>query len=372
MSDGCGTMRGRNRRLWTLALGLISSAALAAGHLPDRMEAIVQRGVGAPGVLKLEYLPVPAPGANQVLVHVYAAGVNPVDWKTRTGNPRAGGLADPMRPGAGGGTSGPARAAAPGSLAMAKIPGGEMAGVVAALGSQVTHWRIGEAVYGRANTGGYAQYVVIDAEAIAAKPPRLTFAQAAGLPVAGATAMLCLRTAGVGPGQTVVIIGAAGGVGSVMVQLAKSLGVHVIGIASSRHTAYLKTLGADEVVNYDIDNPAQKINGADAVIDLVDGPAAAALSYVRRGGKLILPTGYVSSEQCAAAGVTCAEPDRRGAPGAAEALAQLNQLVAAGKLTIKVEQEFALADASRAQEREHAGHVQGKIILITTTVANTS
>jgi NADPH:quinone reductase-like Zn-dependent oxidoreductase len=372
MSDGSGTMRGRNRRLWTSSLGLISSAALAAGHLPDSMEAIVQRGVGGPGVLKLEHLPVPAPGANQVLVHVYAAGVNPVDRKTRTGNPRAGGLADPMRPGAAGGTGGRVPAAAPGSPAMAKIPGSEMAGVIAALGSQVTHWRVGEAVYGRANTGGYAQYIVIDAEAIAAKPPRLTFAQAAGLPVAGVTAMLSLRTAGVGPGQTVVIIGAAGGVGSVTVQIAKSLGANVIGIASSRHNVYLKKLGADEVVNYDIERPAERINGADAVVDLVDGPAAAALSYVKRGGTLVLPTGYLSSEQCAAAGVTCAEPDRRGAPGAAETLAQLNQLVEAGKLTIKVEQEFALADASRAQEREHAGHVQGKIILITTTVANTS
>ncbi len=372
MSDGCETMRGRNRRLWASALGLMSSAALAAGHLPDSMEAIVQRGVGGPGVLKLEHLPVPAPGENQVLVHVYAAGVNPVDWKTRTGNPRAGGLADPMRPGAGGGTSGPGPAAAPGSPAMAKIPGGEMASVIAAIGNQVTHWRVGAAVYGRANTGGYAQYVVIDAEAIAAKPTRLTFAQAAGLPVAGVTAMLSLRTAGVGPGQTVVIIGAAGGVGSVTLQIAKSLGANVIAIASSRHNEYLKKLGADEVVNYDIEKPAERINGADAVVDLVDGPAAAALSYVKRGGKLILPTGYVSSEQCTAAGVTCAEPDRRGAPSAAETLAELNQLVEAGKLTIKVEQEFALADASLAQEREHAGHVQGKIILITTTVANTS
>ncbi len=372
MSDKYSRSRCTNSLALTAALCLISSRGLAATDVPTSMEAIVQRGAGGADVLKLEHMPVPAPEANEVLVHVYAAGVNPVDWKTRSGNQRFGGLADPTRPGAAGAVGGPGPGAAPVSPAAPKIPGGEMAGVIAAVGSGVTQWHVGEAVYGRARMGGYAQYVVVDTDAIAAKPKRLTFAQAAGVPVAGVTAQISLDTAGVTRGQTVVIIGAAGGVGSATVQIAKARGARVIAVASSRHNAYLKTLGADEVVNYDTANPAGKISNADAAIDLVDGPADAALPYLKRGGKLILPTGYLSQEQCASASVTCAEPDKRGAPGVGVTLAQLNQLIDAGQLTMKVERTFPLAQAGQAQELDHAGHAEGKIILVITEAANRS
>ena len=367
-------------RLTAPLLAVVPAVVLAAaGAVPQSMEAVVQRGVGGPEVMKLEHLSVPRPAANQVLVQVYAAGVNPVDWKTRTGNPRVGGLADATRPGATGGpgeSKSPAAPAGPATQATGgaapKIPGGEVAGVVAAVGDAVTQWHVGDAVYGRARAGGYAQYVVADTDVIAAKPKRLTFAQAAGLPVGGLTALSSLNTAGVHSGQTLVIIGAAGGVGSATVQIAKARGVKVIAIASSRHNAYLKQMGADGIVNYDKGNPAEKIGNADAVIDLVDGPAAAALSYVKRGGKVILPTGYLPLEQCAAAGVVCAEPDKSQPPSAAEVYAQLNRFVDAGQLTVKVQQTLPLAQAGQAQELDHAGHAEGKIILVTTAAANQS
>jgi NADPH:quinone reductase-like Zn-dependent oxidoreductase len=251
------------------------------------------------------------------------------------------------------------------------ILGDEVAGVIAATGPGVTQWHVGDAVYGRtAHGGGYAQYVVADSDGIAAKPKRLTFAQAAGIPTAGATGLLAVKQAGVGPGQTLVIVGAAGGVGSAALQIAKAQGARVITVAASQHNDYLKQLGADEIVNYDKENPADRIRNADAVINLVDGPAAGVLSYVKRGGAIVLPAGVIPREQCAAAGVTCNGLDHGSGPGITESLEQVNRLVDAGRFTVKVEKSFPLAQAGDAQELDRAGHAEGKIVLITTSVAN--
>jgi NADPH:quinone reductase-like Zn-dependent oxidoreductase len=352
------------------ALSIISTMACAA-DLPQTMEAIVQRGVGGPDVLRLEHMPVPQPGANQVLVHSYAVGINPLDWRTRMGIRRQ----DQDRPPAGGDQQALGVASSAGlpsqTSTQPAILGDEVAGVIAAIGPGVTQWHVGDAVYGRtAHAGGYAQYVVADGDGIAAKPKRLTFAQAAGIPTAGATGLLAVKQAGVSPGQTLVIVGAAGGVGSAVLQIAKAQGGRVITVASSQHNAYLKQLGADEIVNYDKENPADRIRNADAVINLVDGPAAGVLSYVKRGGAIVLPAGVIPREQCAAAGDTCNGLDHSSGPGITEALEQINRLVDAGQFTIKVEKTFPLNQAGQAQELDRAGHAEGKIILITTSVAN--
>lgn len=342
-----------------------------AAEVPRMMQAIVQHGVGGPEVLRLERLPVPQPGADQVLVHIYAAGINPLDWRARIGVRRQDQGAPPgrgVRESAGGsGSAG--TPAARGSQPI--IPGDEMAGVIAAVGPDVTQWRVGEAVYGRsAGRGGdYAQYAVANNDGIAPKPKRLTFEQAAGIPTAGITALLAVKQAAVGRNQTLVVVGAAGGVGSAVLQIAKAQGARVIAIASSQHNAYLKRLGADEIVNYDRENPADRIRNADAVINLVDGPAAGLLSYVKRGGAIVLPAGVIPREQCASAGITCNGMDRSNTTSTAESLAQINRLAERGQFTVKVEKAFPLGQAGQAQELDRAGHAEGKIVLQTTSAA---
>lgn len=360
-------LRYTGRLAWAIALGLGVTLAFAAG-VPRMMEAIVQEGVGGPDVLKLEHLPVPQPRADQVLVHVYAAAINPLDWRARMGiqrqdqggPPRSGGPRVGPR-------SGRARTGAPGP-SEPRIPGGDIAGVIAAVGPGVTQWRVGDAVYGRGRHG-YAQYVVANSNDIATKPKGLTFEQAAGIPTADITGLAAVRQTGIGPGQSVVIVGAAGGVGSAALQIAKAQGAKVIAIASSQHNAYLQQLGADEIVNYDKTNPADRIKNADAVINTVDGSAAAVLSYVKRGAAIVLPAGVIPREQCASAGVTCNGMDHARALSTAESLEQINRLVDAGKFTVKVEKSFPLSQAGEAQELDRAGHAEGKIILITTAAA---
>lgn len=361
-------LRYTSRLAWATALSLNVTMAFAA-DVPRTMEAIVQEGIGGPGVLKPEHLPVPQPRANQVLVHVYAAGINPLDWRARMGIRRQ----DQGAPPGGGERKAAATSArvSPRSPDRSElnIPGDEFAGIIAALGPGVTQWRVGEAVYGRATHGGYAQYVVANGDDIAAKPKRLTFAQAAGIPVAGITGLMAVKQAGIGPGQTIVIVGAAGGVGSAALQIAKAQGARVIAIASSQHNAYLERLGADEIINYDRANPADRIKNADAVINTVDGRAVGVLSYVKRGGTIVLPAGIISREACASAGVTCNGMDRRRAPTTSESLDQINRLVDAGRFTVKVEKSFTLEQAGQAQEMDRAGHAEGKIVLTTTSAA---
>ncbi|HWG77882.1 MAG TPA: NADP-dependent oxidoreductase [Steroidobacteraceae bacterium] len=332
------------------------------------MKAIVQEGIGGPEVLKLESLPVPQPRANQVLVRVYAAAINPLDWRARMGVQRhdQGG---PPRGSDKGASLAPRRGrtrSPNGPEPM--IPGGDIAGVIAAVGPGVMQWRVGDAVYGRGRHG-YAQYVLANGNDIAPKPKRLAFAQAAGIPTADITGLMAVKQAGVAPDQTVVIVGAAGGVGSAALQVAKAQGAKVIAIASSQHNAYLKQLGADEIVNYDKSNPADRIKKADAVINTVDGSAAATLSYVKRGGAIVLPAGVIPRTQCASAGVTCNGMDHARALSTTEALEQINALVDAGKFTVKVERSFPLEQAGQAQELDRAGHAEGKIVVVTTSEA---
>lgn len=369
MSGQSRWLRYISRLAWTAAFSITVTMAFAA-DAPQTMQAIVQEGTGGPDVLKAEQLPVPQPRAGQVLVQVYAVAINPLDWRARMGIQRHDQGAPPGAGNAGraGAARGRVRARTAGRPGP-RIPGGDIAGIIAALGPGVTQWHLGDAVYGRAVRGGYAQYAVSNSADIAAKPKRLTYTQAAGIPTAGITGLEAVKQADIRAGQTVVIVGAAGGVGSAAVQVAKAQGAMVIAIASSQHDAYLQQLGADEIVNYDKGNPADRIKNADAVINTVDGSAAATLAYIKRGGTIVLPAGVIPREQCASAGVTCNGMDHGRAPTTAESLDQINHLVDEGRFTVKVEKVFTLAQAGEAQELDRAGHAEGKIVLTTTPAA---
>jgi NADPH:quinone reductase-like Zn-dependent oxidoreductase len=339
-----------------LALSALVTTSALAARIPTEQRAIVQTGSGGPEVLKLQSIPVLEPGEGQVLVEIYAAGVNPVDWKIREGFGRPPG-------------------------ASASVPGFDIAGVIVKVGAAVTGLRVGEAVFGRVGpvaeglNGGYAHYAVVPATNVIPKPTRLTFAQAAGLGVAGGTAERMIERTQVSAGQRVLITGVAGGVGSSAAQIAKAKGAYVIGTASARHGEYLKSIGVDQIIDYTQGNVAAAVTGVDVVLDTVGGDALRqTLAALKKGGILQSVAGSAPADQCAATAVTCID---NGPPGPSDRpydqlLEEIARLVDAGKFTIHVDRTFSLNQAAAAQEYNRQGHTEGKVILsVEASKANT-
>lgn len=325
---------------------LVVAASMTAGPTltlaaPAKMQAIVQTTVSDADVLQLQTVDTPKPAANQILIKVYAAAVNPVDWKRR-----------------------PAITTLASGSVLPAIPGYDVAGVVDSVGSSVTAWKVGEAVLARA-PGAYAQYAVADADSVAAKPRRFSFEQAAGVTIAGSAAFGAAEAAKIAPGQRVAIIGAAGGAGSAAVDVAHAKGASVIAVGHSSQAAWLKQQGVAQFVAYDKDNVAARIKGVDAVLNMVDGQADTALAYVKRGGFLASIAGGATAEKCTAAGVTCVQI-RGPTPGMSqsETLIALGALADAGKYTVRVTKVWPLAQAAVAQQFARAGETMGKVVLV--------
>jgi NADPH:quinone reductase-like Zn-dependent oxidoreductase len=336
--------------------------SVVSAAIPKDQQAIVQTGVGGPEVLKLQTIPVLSPGDGQVLIRVYAAAVNPTDWKTRNG----------LTPG-----SGPVP-----HMSDAHVPGLDVAGVVVKLGAGVRQLKVGEHVFsmiGRGEfgglNGGYSQFVLAPAENVVAKPKNLSFAEAAGLGVAGMTGARTVDQSRISAGQRVLITGVAGGVGSTAAQIAIARGAHVIGTASAQHAQFLRSIGVTEVIDYTQTDWAGKATDVDVVIDTVGGDTAlAAFGTLKKGGTFISVVGRnVTPDQCAAAQVNCVAngvPGSAGVPAVGDLLREVAQLAAAGKLTVHVDRAYPLAQAADAQELNRAGHTEGKVILTVTSGAN--
>src|SRR5689334_5724164 len=206
------------------------------------MKAIVAHEFGGPEVLKYEDAPRPQPKENEVLVRVIAAGVNPVDTYVRSGH-----FGTPTLP---------------------VIPGRDIAGIVEETGPSATQFKKGDAVYGNVNNGGYAEYAVAAEKNIALKPVSLDFIQAAAVPVAARTAWNALiETAHLGAGQTVLIQGGSGGVGSFAIQIAKERGAKVYATASTANQDLLKELGADVVIDYTKQKFEDVVKDVDVVLE---------------------------------------------------------------------------------------------------------
>lgn len=312
------------------------------------MRAVRQHTLGGPQVLTVEQVPRPVPLPTEVLVRVQAAGVNPVDWKTRGGTGMAGVLGDPPF-----------------------VLGWDVAGVVEQVGYGVTTLTPGDEVYGmpwfpRA-AGAYADYVTAPARQFARRPAELSAVQAAALPLAALTAWQALvDTAAVAPGQRVLVTAAAGGVGHLAVQIGRHLGAHVIAVASGRHRDWVTGLGAKEFVDYTRGPFEQAIGDVDVVLDLVgddhDATGTRALSTLRPGGLLVAVPGLSAAQVRASADrgtrVTpfLVEPD-----GAA--LARIAALAAAGELQVEVAQVFPLEAAAEAHAQGETGRTRGKLVL---------
>ena len=311
-----------------------------------RMTAVTQDEFGGPEVLHLAEVPRPEPTLTEVLVRVDAAGVNPADWKTRSGRGTAALWGPP-----------------PFTL------GWDAAGVVEAVGPGVTTLREGDRVFGMAwfprQAGAYAEYVTAPSRHFARTPEGLSQVEAGGLALAGLTAWQTLvDTAQVAAGQRVLVHAAAGGVGHLAVQIAAARGARVVGTASAGKHEFVRSLGAAEVVDYRAARFEDVAEPVDVVLDLV-GPenALRSLTALRPGGILVTDPGIATPEVRARAdelGVRVAgflvEPDRAG-------LTALADLVTAGKLRVHVDTVLPLAEAGKAHELGETGRTTGKIVL---------
>ncbi len=304
------------------------------------MKAVVAHQYGAPEVLKFEEIPRPEPKENEALVRVIASGVNPADPLTLSGKyAREFGTHLPL------------------------IPGYDIAGIVEKTGANITKLKIGEAVYGYPTFGGgWADYVTVKEYEVAAKPKSLNFVEAAAVPMGALTAWQALvDTAHLHPGQTILIHGGSGGVGSFAVQIAKARGARVIATASTANQDLLKQLGADAAIDYTKTRFEDVVKDVDAVLDPV-GKETLARSYgvVKKGGIVMSLVARPDPAEFQKRGI-------RGAgisvhPDAAD-LAEIARLIDAGNIKPIVTQVLPLSNAIAAQEQAATHHTRGKVVL---------
>jgi len=303
---------------------------------------------GGPEVLEPVDLPTPEPIPTEVRVRVQAAGVNPVDWKTRQGGARARALYD-----------------------LPFVLGWDVAGVVDAVGGGVTRFAVGDEVFGLPwfprLASAYAEYVTAPSRQFARIPHALDTVQAGGLPLAGLTAWQALvDTAKLERGDRVLIHAAAGGVGHLAVQIAKARGAHIVATARAGKHEFLRGLGVERVIDYtDVAFEAQA-GEVDVVLDLIgtEDYGMRSLQILREGGLLIqVPSGAPESVKHAArdqgkrlTGILV-EPD-------GHAVEQLAALADAGELHVEVAETLPLEQAARAHELGEEGRVQGKLVLV--------
>jgi NADPH:quinone reductase-like Zn-dependent oxidoreductase len=301
------------------------------------MQAIRFHDYGGPEVLALEEVPCPQPEAGQVLVRVLAAGVNPVDWKIRRGFYKA-----------------------YGAMQFPSTPGIEGAGTIETVGPGVTTFRPGQEVYGILS-GAYAEYALASVGDIRPKPARLGFEEAASIAVGALTAWgAVIEAANVQAGQRVLVHGAAGGVGLYAVQLARWKGAQVIGTASAKNLDFVRSLGAETVLDYTAAPFETLVHDLDAVIDTVGGDIPErSFKVLRPGGVFATVAAQLAPDAGKAEGIRAMSAGR----AAPENLSRITELVESNKLTPVVGTVFSLAQARQAHELSETGHGRGRIVL---------
>lgn len=308
------------------------------------MLAISQDAHGAPEVLREVRLPRPTPGPSQILVAVRAAGVNPTDWKHRSQG-----------------------------LFLDRLPlvlGWDVSGVVEAVGYGVTLFKPGDEVFGMLpypfGVGSHAEFVTGPARAFTRKPAGIDHTQAGALPLAALTAYQALvDTAGVRPGQRVLIHAAAGGVGHLAVQIAKSLGAYVIGTASEPKHRFVRSLGADEVIDYRTTDFAQAVNDIDVVLDPLAGDTRTrSLDVLRPGGVVVSLLGGGTPGEAAKATALGVRMETLLVEADHAGMRAIADLVEAGSLRAHIDAAFPLAEAAKAHALGETGRTTGKIVLV--------
>ena len=329
------------------------------------MQAMLIDGYGKQPLRQAE-VPVPDIGAQEVLVEIHAASVNPIDFKIRDGKVKL--LLQ---------------------FEMPLILGNDFAGVVRAVGSEVRQFKVGDAVYGRprkSHIGTFAEWMAVHEDDIAPKPANLSFEQAASLPLVGLTAYQAFHDLmHLQAGQKVLIHAGAGGVGTFAIQLAKSMGVFVATTASEAGAALVQSLGADQVINYRHENFAQKLHDYDAVLDTLGGEnLLQSFAVLKPGGMVVSVSGIpdarfarenqLGSLKTLLLRLASAKITRQARRHQAEyrflfmqpsgtQLRQISALVEAGKIVPIIDRTFALADAQQALDYMESGRAKGKVVI---------
>jgi NADPH:quinone reductase-like Zn-dependent oxidoreductase len=322
------------------------------------MRAIVYREYGSPDVLELQEVGKPVAGDGEALVRVLASAVNPGDWDLLHGTPYVLRLSTGLR------------------RPRKRILGLAVAGRIEAVGSRVSGLRPGDDVFAEVSGGGFAEYVRVSADALAPKPASLTFEQAATVPVVGVTALQGLRDIGrIGPGHSVLVTGASGGVGAFAVQIAKALGAEVTGVCSTNNVELVRSLGADHVVDYTQEDFTAGGPQYDLIFDNVGNRSLSdcrrALApkgtlipnsnkgggrwigaYVGRAIRSIVVSPFVSHRLRPFA-----------ASGKREDLVVLTQLLESGKVTPVIDRVYPLSEVAEALRHYGAGHTRGKVVI---------
>lgn len=303
------------------------------------MKAIQFSTFGDSSVLKLTEINKPDLKDNEVLVKVKATTINPLDIKLRSG------LMQKSMP-----------------IQLPFTPGSDVAGIVEAVGSQVTRLKTGDEVFGTTFGGTYAEYAAIKENMLAIKPGSISFNEAVALAVPINTANTLLIEKGeLQKGQKILIHGAGGAVGSVMVQLAKMIGAYVIGTASGSGVEQIKALGADEAIDYKTQDFTTLVKEVDLVADTVGGETQnKSFSVIKKGGKLLSITGPPSAELAEKAGITAAFVSSN--PSYIK-LDFGKHLVEEGKLKTGIALVMKLEEVAKAQDLASKGGVNGKIVL---------
>ncbi len=318
------------------------------------MKAVVCRSYGSPDVLKIEEVEKPTVSEDGVLVRVHASSVNPAEWYSMVGLLIARGVNGLFKP---------------------KDPriGADFAGIVEAVGSKVTHLNPGDEVYGGRN-GAFAEYVNV-VNAVVRKPANVSFEEAAAVPTAAITALQGLRDHGkIQAGQKVLINGAAGGVGTFAVQIAKAFGAEVTGVTSTKNVELIRSLGADHVIDYTKDDFTQSGQRYDLLFDIAGNRTwkeykrvlASTANFVivgaKKGNPIIGPLSHVVKIKLAAIGASqkisffIAQFTR-------EDLSILRDIIEAGKVKPVVEKVYPLAQVAEAMRHLGTGHARGKLVL---------
>lgn len=321
------------------------------------MKAVVHDEYGSSEVLKLQEIDKPTIKDGEVLVRVHTASIHPGDWLLMTGRPqlfRMGiGLRKPRK----------------------RIPGFDFAGTVESTGSNVTGFDPGDEVFGDAANGSCAEYVSVPEKKLAHKPSNLTFQQAAVVPVSGVTALLGVRDAGgVGAGRRVLINGASGGVGTFAVQIAKSLGAEVTGVCSTANLEFVRSIGADHVIDYTQDDFTEGTERYDFVLDNVANYSLAACrravapdgKYISNngtsGGRWIGPLGRMAASALQSFFIS-----KQGrpyySPVRKQDLLDLTAMIEDGKIVPAIGRTFSLSEAAEAMAHVGSGHSRGKVAI---------
>lgn len=333
----------------------LPAQALRSDALP--MRAIIYRQYGAPDVLKLETVEKPTPAADQLLIKVHDAALNPLDWHYMRGEPYV------MRMQSGYG------------VPKATRIGVDFSGTVEAVGADVKQFKVGDEIFGTAN-GALAQYATSTAVGLALKPSNITFAQAASVPIAGITALQGLRDKGhIKPGQKVLINGASGGVGTFAVQIAKAFGAEVTGVCSTRNVDLVRSIGADHVIDYTKEDFTKGSQRYDLIFDtvgnhglleyrqvmnphgvfvIIGAPSADPwLGPLRSPIKALVISPFVSQTFV----MLMADANQT------QDLDTLSDLMQTGKLTPIIDRQYTLDQTPEAMRYLEQGHARGKVII---------